>query len=132
LYQVIATDQDNDPLTYSLVSPPSGMTVSTSGLVSWTPTASQVGNRSIQVQVADGRGGTYTQSYTLSVVALGTNHDPVITTSAPTLALAGTTYVYQPAATDADNDPLTWSLDKAPLGMVIDPVSGTVFFTPTT
>lgn len=40
-YQVVAVDPDNDPLTYELLEGPSGMTISSTGLVSWTPFKSE-------------------------------------------------------------------------------------------
>jgi hypothetical protein len=36
-YQVVASDPQGNPLTYSLSAAPTGMTVSGTGLVSWTP-----------------------------------------------------------------------------------------------
>ncbi len=39
----------------------------TTGLLSWTPTASQVGQSAVSVTVSDGQGGSVTQSFTISV-----------------------------------------------------------------
>src|SRR5262249_6635899 len=53
-YQATATDPDGDPLTFSVVSGPTGLAVdATSGTVRWTPTASQVGTHPITLQVSD-------------------------------------------------------------------------------
>ena len=49
-YQVVATDPDNDPLTYSLPTAPSGMQVSASGRVTWTPAANQAGGHDVVVE----------------------------------------------------------------------------------
>ena len=52
---VSASDPDGDPLVFSLLNPPAGATIdAASGLVSWTPSAAQVGGASIIVQVTDG------------------------------------------------------------------------------
>jgi hypothetical protein len=55
-YAVIAEDPDDssDSFTYQLVTAPQGMTVSTTGLVSWVPVEADIGLHSITVQVSDG------------------------------------------------------------------------------
>ena len=54
-YNVNATDPDGDTLTYSLTTKPTGMTInSTTGVISWTPTSTQLGNHSVTVEVSDG------------------------------------------------------------------------------
>ena len=63
-YQVVATDPENDPLDYSLTSPPVGMTISGTGLVTWTPTAA--GPQPVTVNVSDGSLPA-TQSFTIEV-----------------------------------------------------------------
>jgi hypothetical protein len=69
-YNVHATDSDNDTLTYALTTFPSGMTInSQSGLISWTPGANQISNQSVSVTVTDGKGGSDSQSFTISVSA---------------------------------------------------------------
>jgi hypothetical protein len=47
-YQINATDLDGDSLTYQLVNPPSGMVVSSKGLITWNPTAAQIGQYQIK------------------------------------------------------------------------------------
>src|SRR5207247_643976 len=72
-YQVAASDADGDALTFTLTQAPAGMTISTTGLASWTPIASQSGLQSVVVRVADGKGGLADQSFTIDVAA---NHPP--------------------------------------------------------
>ncbi len=68
-YDVDANDQDNDTLSYSLTASPSGMTIDAqSGLINWTPTADQIGAQSVTVGVTDGKGGSDSQTYTVTVV----------------------------------------------------------------
>ncbi|MGB9748778.1 MAG: Ig-like domain-containing protein [Candidatus Woesearchaeota archaeon] len=55
--QVNAYDPDGDPLTYSLVQKPNGMSITNTGLITWTPT--NTGNYLVTVQVSD---GTYTST----------------------------------------------------------------------
>ncbi|RME52192.1 hypothetical protein D6783_05570, partial [Candidatus Woesearchaeota archaeon] len=130
-YDVNATDANNDPLTYNLTTAPSGMTINTStGLISWTPTQSQVGNHTVAIIVEDGTGLNDTQNYTLTVSNV--NDDPVITTSPVTSATVNEPYVYDVNATDSDptNDTLTYALELAPSGMSINASSGLIEWTP--
>jgi RHS repeat-associated protein len=133
VYQIAATDPNSDPLTYSLINPPAGMSVNNQGLLTWTPTAAQLGQSAIQIQVSDGRGGITTQQFGLDVVNFGNlvNHSPEIT-SIPTFTTNLTkTYSYQLSGADSDNDTLIWSLDTAPTGMVIDSKTGILKWNPT-
>jgi hypothetical protein len=66
-YQVLSTA--NPQATYSLTKAPSGMTINSStGLISWTPSASQAGSFSVTVQASNSAGQT-SQSYTGTVAA---------------------------------------------------------------
>ena len=65
-YQVVANDPDNDPLIYSLTSPPAGMTISGAGLVSWTPALA--GPQPVTVNVSDGSASA-AQDFTIQVAA---------------------------------------------------------------
>src|SRR5262249_42551338 len=82
-YQVQAQDAENDPLTYSIVQPPAGMTIDPArGLLSWI--GPQVGpglpsGYRVTVQVSDGRGGRDSQSFTVLVITPGFDRPPVIT-----------------------------------------------------
>jgi len=60
LYDVDAADADNNTLSYSLTSAPSGMTIDPpSGLIEWRPTASQMGTFDVEVEVTDGTDSVY-------------------------------------------------------------------------
>jgi hypothetical protein len=66
-YDVNATDSDGDTLTYSLTTNPTGMTIdSATGVISWTPNSSQIGDNDVTVEVSDGEKST-TQSFTVKV-----------------------------------------------------------------
>jgi len=67
-YDVEATDEDDDTLTYALTENPSGMTINNgTGLIEWTPTQDQVGTHAVTVEVDDEKGGTDSQSFTITV-----------------------------------------------------------------
>lgn len=126
-YQVEADDPDRDTLEYSLVTAPVGMTVDpVAGLVSWTPTAGDIGSHPVEIMVDDLRGWQVVQGYTLTVSLTGDNEPPEITSTPAFAAAAGFTYTYQVVAEDPNGDALTYSLDEKPAGMTIDPVSGLV------
>jgi hypothetical protein len=81
--------------------------------------------------VRDQRGGTATQSFTITVSGgSSTNTAPEISTTAGTTATVGVLYRYPAAADDADGDTLTWSLSNEPAGMVVDTATGVVTWTP--
>ena len=66
-YDVEATDPNGDTLTYSLTTTPIGMTInSTTGVISWTPTESQIGENEVSVEVSDGSRSTI-QEFTIIV-----------------------------------------------------------------
>lgn len=130
-YQATASDADGDILTWTLATSPSGMTMNGSGLVQWTPTGAQVGTHNVVIEVSDGT-VSVTQSYTVTVTqAGGANMPPVITSSPPTTATEGQSYTYAAAASDPENDPLTWSLTTSPSGMTVNSGTGLVQWTPT-
>ncbi len=131
---MLATDADGDTLTYSLTTAPTDMTIgSLSGLISWTPTAAQVGNQTVTVQVNDGKGGTDSQNYQIVVNAVPPiHHSPVFTSTPVTTARVNQPYGYDANATDLDaGDTLTFSLTTAPSGMTIDAVTGVISWRPT-
>jgi DNA-binding MarR family transcriptional regulator len=71
LYQVTVADPypTDDPHTFSLLQAPAGMTIDgMTGLVEWTPTASDAGAHAVRVKVVDSRGGAAEQSFSVEVV----------------------------------------------------------------
>jgi len=71
-YDVEATDPDTeDMLTYSLVVSPEGMSIdSDTGLINWTPNASQVGGNLVTVRVQDTGDLFDTQYFTIEVIEM--------------------------------------------------------------
>lgn len=119
-YQAKAIDADGDVLTYELVSGPSGVTLdSQTGLLNWTPISSELGNRTIQLKALDGQGGEATQTLDLRVINPLPNQAPTFTSTPRERIRLGNTYFYQVNATDADGDPLSYSLSTAPTGMAL-------------
>jgi hypothetical protein len=130
-YDVEATDQDNDHLTYILVDSPTDMFINaTNGQIGWVPGVNQVGVHQVKVKVSDGKAEVF-QEYTLTVTLTIVNHAPEITSVADTSAIATQLYNYDVEATDPDGDGLLFSLGPAPAGMTINNVSGLISWTPT-
>jgi hypothetical protein len=131
IYDVEASDPDSDTLIYSLSTYPTGMAIDNlSGLITWTPTNSQVGANSVVVFVSDGNGGTDTQSFSITVANV--NDAPTIISSPITTATEDQLYVYDVDATDVDvGDTLTFGLTAYPTGMMINATSGVISWAPT-
>lgn len=68
--QLSATDAQGDPITWSaLTALPTGMTLSSTGLVSWTPQASQVGSYTLTIQACDSHNACSSITVTVTVQA---------------------------------------------------------------
>ena len=66
-YKINGTDIDGDTLNYSLAMGPANMKINSStGLVSWTPTADQAGTIPIKVNISDGK-DTFGYVFTINV-----------------------------------------------------------------
>jgi hypothetical protein len=137
-----ATDPDIpvNALTFSLVSPPEGMTIDpASGAIAWTPTEAQGSNIFIvTVVVTDDspmavneKHMSDTRSFTVTV--LESNRPPVLGVPSDQVLTEETSLAVSASATDPDipANPLTFSLLSPPEGMTIDPASGAIAWTPT-
>ncbi len=124
-----ASDADGDTLAFQLISGPSGLSLdSTRGTLRWQPGHDQLGVHSVTVRVVDPFGGF--DEHTFNIVARNVGGPPAILSVPPTMAAAGQTYLYSVQATDADSDPLTYSLSASPQGMSINPTTGVIAWTP--
>lgn len=130
-YQIVASDPENDELTYRLTQRTTGMSIDQStGLISWTPgTAGQI--IPVEFEVSDNKGGVATQRYSIAVLVNGEVNIPPIITSTPTYNAARlNNYQYQVVATDADGDDLRYRLLESPSAMFIDHSSGLIKWRP--
>ena len=120
-YDSGANDVDLDRLTYSLISGPSGMAVdSVTGMVTWTPTASDVGTHSVQLRTVDPFGASDLQQFTIDVVSGNAlNRPPAFVTDPIVEAMVGVAYAYPSRAIDPDFDSLTYTIVSGPVGMSI-------------
>jgi nitrous oxidase accessory protein NosD len=75
-YNVDAEDIDptGDELTFTLTTYPAGMNIDpNTGIITWTPTADQIGKNNVAVVVSDGNGGTSEQAFSITVAPLDSN-----------------------------------------------------------
>jgi hypothetical protein len=117
-------------ITYSIVSPPTGMTVDpVSGLVTWTPSASYVGTTNVTFQATNTFG---TSALTVPITVTADVPVPGFTFNnynSPTFSVVGLPIGLQ--ITDGSNTPSTYSVVSAPANVSIDPVTGQVNWVPT-
>jgi VCBS repeat-containing protein len=114
-----ATDTENDTVTYAKATDPAHgtVTVNANGSYTYTPTANYHGSDSFTYTVSDGNGGSNT--YTISITVNAVNDAPVAAGTTVTTNEDTGTSGNLPAATDTDNDAVTYA--KA-----TDPAHGTV------
>ncbi len=132
LYQfaAIATDVENDPLTFSLGNAPGWLQVSPqNGLVSGIPGPDDVGVfRDIILSVSDGQATASTNPFTITVKNI---NDPPEISGSPTLMVnQGTLYRFKPEVTDPDNDELRFTVVNKPDWASFDVLTGELTGTP--
>ena len=67
-YKVVAEDPDGDPLTFSLLTAPDGMTIdSQTGMITWPITDKSASDHVVEIAVEDPGGLKTTQKYTLAI-----------------------------------------------------------------
>jgi subtilisin-like proprotein convertase family protein len=135
-YQLVVTDPDlpANSFTYSLSSQPAGMTVSSTGLISWTPTESQgPGTFTVTAMAFDNGTPAKGALQTFTITVSEGN-------SAPTMAVITDTTVnelsllsIQTVASDSDTPAQTLTyrfIGTVPAGLVVN-ASGLITWTPT-
>ncbi len=107
-YPVAAHDPDGDTLSFSLISAPTGMSVdAASGLITWTPTAAQLGPHPVVVRASDGQ--TWVQQhYTVAVTAQADELVVTISIDPPVIAPGESTVITVGSA--GGSGPVTVSL----------------------
>jgi autotransporter-associated beta strand protein len=95
--QLAATlNGSSEGLTYALLQAPTGMSVDSTGLISWTPGSGQIAGETVVAEISDGQGHNVQ-------VAFDVNHAPVLTSVNPSPAIGpvlGSTTKDQPFTTN--------------------------------
>src|SRR6185295_666987 len=125
-----ATDPNNDPLTYSIVTPPTHATLSPLGTGvaarTYTPTAGYEGPDSFTFKANDGSLDSNTATISITVQ----NGQPVTNNQAITLN-KNTQQPITLTATDPNNDPLTYSIVTPPAHGTLSGTAPNITFEPT-
>lgn len=136
-YQVVASDPDatSQTLVYSLQSSPEGMSISSSGLVTWTPTEGVLTSGNVTVTVTESTASnalTISQSYTVTVTPI--NDQLQIQSEQSHVVIDNESqFTRQIEVTDVDDEnngsDIIYSIINAPQGMGISP-TGLISWTP--
>src|SRR5258705_10462072 len=126
---ITATDADGDALTFSLVSGPTFVRVTTinpfpptaTGNIHLAPGSSDAGTSAVTVRVTDTGGLNDSKSFTITV--LRAELAPVLNQPANMTVAAGFTADQSIVATDADGDPLTFTMASGPTFMTVTTIS---------
>lgn len=111
----VGSDADGNTLTYSIQNKPSWANFSaTTGRLSGRPTTDNVGTSArITITVSDATLSASLPSFTIQVVAPA-NRAPTVSGTPTTSITVGNTYSFQPSASDADGNTLTFSIQNRP------------------
>lgn len=130
-----ATDVDSPLLVYSIVSNGAKGTATITnpftGAYTYTPNANANGSDSFTFKANDGFLDSNTATISVTITIPPVNNPPVITSTAVTTATQNVLYSHQVTATDPDGNTLSYSLTTSPSGMIINPSSGLISWTPT-
>jgi len=129
-FAVTAIDPDGDALTYSAADPAHGnVTGGGNGQFTYTPDSGYTGTDIIQVTVTDGRGGSASKNFTVSVAAA--NSPPIIAPVGLAIStMANTAKTFSISASDPNGDALNYTAADPAHGTVSGGTNGTFLYTP--
>jgi len=128
-----ASDPDGNALTFSITNKPAWAAFSTTtGALSGTPSSAYVGmTNGIVITVSDGKLSAPLAAFSIQVTtAVVTNHPPTISGAPSSSVNAGTAYSFVPAASDADGDAFTFSIQNKPSWASFSTMTGALTGTP--
>jgi len=127
---VVATDGDNDVLTYSASGLPTGATLSTAGAFAWTPSYTQAGTYAVVITATD---GMESATMTLNITITDVNRTPTIslTPAGPYTVAEGNALMIKAVGADVDTDnTITLSATGVPSGASFAAATGDFAWTP--
>lgn len=137
-FQPAVSDPDGDLLVFSITGQPSWASFSAStGLLSGAPASANAGTYpNIVISVSDGHTSVSLAAFTITVTGLPpglpTDTPPTITGTPATSVQAGANYSFQPAASDADGNTLTFAIANKPSWATFSTTTGQLSGTPAT
>jgi hypothetical protein len=110
----VANDPDGDSLTFSILGRPSWANFNTAtGALTGSPDNGDIGSyNNIRITVSDGSANTMLASFSIDVVL--SNTAPTISGFPSNAVLVGNFYDFVPTASDADGDPLSFTIQNRP------------------
>ncbi len=127
------TDMPAQALSYQLIAPPTGASIATNGLITWTPAESLgPGAYTLTTVVTDNGTPPLSATNSLTVTVTEVNAAPTLPAQANRTVAEFTTLVVTNTATDADipANTLTYALVAAPPGATLSP-GGVITWSPT-
>jgi len=129
-FQPVGSDPDGNTLVYSITGKPTWLNFSTTtGRLTGTPAAANVGTSSMTISVSDGTVMASLPTFSLTVVAAA-NLPPVISGAPITTVTAGQAYSFQPTASDPEGATLTFSVTNKPTWATFNTTNGRLSGTP--
>jgi hypothetical protein len=131
-FRPTASDPDGNTLRFSIARKPAWASFdAVTGSLSGTPKAADVGySQYITISVTDGIATTSLPRFRIKVQAGGTNRAPTISGIPPGTAIVSQPYSFRPTASDADGDPLTFSIQNRPGWATFDTATGLLYGKP--
>lgn len=132
-FKPMASDEDGDELSFSISGKPRWANFSVSdGTLSGTPTGSDAGTAAnIVISVSDGVLKRSLPTFSITVTLLPpSNTAPTLSGQPATLVAEDSAYRFAPVATDADGDPLTFSIANKPAWATFSTATGVLAGTP--
>jgi hypothetical protein len=130
-FRPAATDADGDAIRYYIINQPSWASFdAATGRLSGTPASGNVGTfEAIRISASDGKSIADVPAY--SIVVSVANRAPVIGGTPATSVTAGSAYTFQPTASDADGNSLTFTIANKPSWATFNAATGALSGTPT-
>jgi len=125
-FSVSATDPDNDTITYSVESLPSGATF-VSQTFTWTPGYNQAGTYPVTFTADDGQAQ---DSEAITITVINVNRAPVLSAIGDKSVYADDSLTFTVSATDPDGDTIIYSASNLPQGTNFDANSQEFSWTP--
>jgi len=113
-YEVKSFDWNNDEITHTLKEAPENMSITSEGLITWTPGRSQFGNNTVIINASDGEYYDL-QEYELYVYVI--KESPSIISEPIRTVKRGELYEYEVEVIDEDYEFLRFEVFRGPEGM---------------